>query len=93
MRGVTHNFGRFRALHGIELEIRPGETVAVFGSNGAGKTTLLKIAATLLGPQRGELLFEGRPLRGSARTAYRRVLGFADQSEKSSTGLTMFPSS
>ena len=48
------------ALHGVSLEVRAGEAVALVGANGAGKTTLLKTIAGLLTPRSGEIWFEGR---------------------------------
>jgi len=46
---------RTEALRGVELELRPGERVALMGSNGAGKSTLLRAAGELLEPQRGRV--------------------------------------
>jgi energy-coupling factor transporter ATP-binding protein EcfA2 len=46
---------RTEALRGAELEIEPGERVALMGSNGAGKSTLLRAAAGLVEPQRGRV--------------------------------------
>jgi len=50
-----------RALHGIDLAIRPREVVAVVGGSGSGKTTLGRAIAGLLRPTQGEILFAGRP--------------------------------
>jgi peptide/nickel transport system ATP-binding protein len=51
-----------RALHGIDLTIRPGEVVAVVGGSGSGKTTLGRAIAGLIRPSRGAILFDGRPI-------------------------------
>ena len=47
MRGVTKRHGTFPALHGIDLEITPGEFFALLGPSGSGKTTTLRILAGL----------------------------------------------
>src|ERR1700755_2326286 len=46
--GLVKTFGDFRAVDGVDLEIRRGEVYGVLGPNGAGKTTTLKMLATLL---------------------------------------------
>jgi branched-chain amino acid transport system ATP-binding protein len=48
LRGVKVSYGGIEALKGIELEVMPGEIVALIGANGAGKTTTLKSIARLL---------------------------------------------
>ena len=42
IRGVTSHYGRIQALHGIDIDVRKGQLVALVGANGAGKTTLLR---------------------------------------------------
>jgi len=61
---LSANYGSFRALFEVSLEVEVGETVAVIGPNGAGKTTLMRVISGLLPPQSGELVFEGRSLLG-----------------------------
>jgi ABC-2 type transport system ATP-binding protein len=57
---VGQRFGSFRALQGVDLEVRPGEVVGLIGANGAGKTTLIRIALGLLRPTEGEASLFGR---------------------------------
>ena len=51
-----------RALHGISLEVKPGEVVAVVGGSGSGKTTLGQSIAGLVKPSGGAILFNGKPI-------------------------------
>ena len=51
------------ALENIDLEVSPGERVAIIGPSGAGKTTLLRLLATSLQPTRGEDVYKRQDLR------------------------------
>ncbi|HZR80891.1 MAG TPA: ABC transporter ATP-binding protein [Candidatus Binatia bacterium] len=66
LRDVEKRFpGRAQpVLSGVDLAVREGELVAVVGCSGAGKTTLVSLAAGLLAPERGEILFDGHPVCG-----------------------------
>lgn len=57
---VTASYGDAQALFGIDIDIRPGEVVALIGSNGAGKSTFLKTVTGLLPPRGGEIRFDGQ---------------------------------
>lgn len=52
-----------RVFDGLDLDILPGEKVALVGSNGAGKSTLMKLMCGLIKPQEGEVLLEGESTR------------------------------
>ena len=58
------NYGQVEALHGISLEVRPGEVVALIGSNGAGKTTTLRAISGMIRPTSGQIIFDGRDIAG-----------------------------
>jgi len=56
----SEDFPHFTALDGVDLEVRPGESVGLVGENGAGKSTLLKIIAGVARPSRGSVAVRGR---------------------------------
>ncbi|MDJ0334340.1 ATP-binding cassette domain-containing protein [Salinibacterium sp. G-O1] len=62
MSGISKNFGAVRALTGVDLEVYPGEVVALVGDNGAGKSTLVKILAGVFKPDAGSITFAGTPV-------------------------------
>jgi len=68
LTGVSKFFQRgpttVRALDGVDLEIAPGEFLALEGPSGSGKTTLLQLLGALDRPSAGDILFEGRDLVG-----------------------------
>ena len=61
LKGVDKSFGPVRILHGVSLELRPGEVHALIGENGAGKSTTMKILTGYLRPTQGEVLLDGKP--------------------------------
>jgi len=67
------------ATRSIDLDIDPGETVALVGSTGAGKSTLAKLITRFHDPQRGRILIDGRPLSDYKQRALRRQMGIVPQ--------------
>jgi D-xylose transport system ATP-binding protein len=60
IRNITKRFGSVDALRGVDLEVAPGEVMALIGDNGAGKSTLVKAIAGVQPPDSGEILVEGQ---------------------------------
>lgn len=58
-RDVRKSFGQTEALRGIDLDIYPGEVVAVMGPSGSGKSTLLHCLAGVIVPDGGEVVYDG----------------------------------
>jgi ATP-binding cassette subfamily B protein len=67
------------ALDGIELLIKPGETVALVGPSGAGKTTIIQLIQRFYDPDEGRVLLDGQDLATLARTDFRRELSLVPQ--------------
>lgn len=59
---VTKDYGSFRAVDGISLEIRKGEILGLLGPNGAGKTTTLKMLTGYFSPTGGEIYYDDAPV-------------------------------
>jgi branched-chain amino acid transport system ATP-binding protein len=58
VRNVDAGYGAVRVLHGVSLEVREGETVALLGTNGNGKSTLIKCIMGMVTPTAGEIFLE-----------------------------------
>jgi branched-chain amino acid transport system ATP-binding protein len=64
LEGVDAFYGDLQALHGVSLEVRAGELMALVGANAAGKTTTLRVISGTLPARGGRVLFEGQDLAG-----------------------------
>jgi branched-chain amino acid transport system ATP-binding protein len=62
LTAIEAGYRDLTVLHGIDLEVRAGEIVALIGPNGAGKTTLARTIAGLLSVRRGQIHFSGEPI-------------------------------
>src|SRR5690606_34733948 len=63
--GISKGFGATTALVDVSLKAYSGRILALLGDNGAGKSTLIKILSGVFPPDRGELRFNGEPVRFS----------------------------
>jgi len=64
--GIHAFYGTSHVLHGVDLCVRRGETVALMGRNGMGKTTLLRSVLGLLPPREGRVRIHGQDMTGAA---------------------------
>ncbi|MDQ7819712.1 MAG: ABC transporter ATP-binding protein [Armatimonadota bacterium] len=71
--------GVVRAVDGVSFELRRGEAVAIVGESGCGKSTLARTLLGLHPPTRGEIVFDGRALDGTALRWYRARVGYVQQ--------------
>ncbi|MDR1795960.1 MAG: sugar ABC transporter ATP-binding protein [Clostridiales Family XIII bacterium] len=77
MKGITKQFPGVLALDDVDLEVRPGEVLAVIGENGAGKSTLMKILSGALVTEQGEVFLDGELIGPDKTPRERMELGIA----------------
>lgn len=70
-------FGKHRVLKDITLNFEKGQGVALIGPNGSGKTTLIKVLLGLVSANSGEVIFDGRSIKG--QSDYRQQVGYMPQ--------------
>jgi branched-chain amino acid transport system ATP-binding protein len=63
LSGVHTHIGAYHILHGVDLEVPPGQVTVLLGRNGAGKTTTLRTIMGLHMASRGEISFSGEPIQ------------------------------
>jgi ATP-binding cassette subfamily B protein len=66
-------------LHGLDLDVPPGTTVALVGHTGAGKSTIAKLLARFYDPTEGRITIDGHDLRDVTQASLRRQLGIVPQ--------------
>ena len=87
VEGVDAFYGKSHVLHGVSLDVFPGELVALLGRNGAGKTTTLAAITGVVPPRRGRVVYRGAELAGRPPEAIARLgIGLVPQ------GRRIFPS-
>jgi polar amino acid transport system ATP-binding protein len=85
VRGLIKRFGDNEVLHGIDLDVEPGERIAILGASGSGKSTLLRCLNFMEMPTAGSLVLDGKEIgpngkyRESELTAVRQRIGMVFQ--------------
>jgi putative ABC transport system ATP-binding protein len=74
-RNLSKTYGATRVLHGLDMDILTGESLAILGQSGSGKTTLLSLLAGLETPDEGAIQFDGKSLGALKADALARLRG------------------
>jgi ABC-type glutathione transport system ATPase component len=77
VRNLRKRFASVEAVRGVDLDLLPGETLALVGESGSGKSTIARLVLQLIAPDSGSIELDGQPLlglRGDALRAMRRRL-------------------
>ena len=89
-QGLWKHYSGHPVLRGVDVMVRPGEAVGLFGANGAGKTTCFYLIAGLLNPNQGQILINGKDV--THRSVYKRArrgLGYLPQEASIFRGLNV----
>jgi len=87
-RGLTRDFGDFRAVDSVSFSVCPGEIFGLLGANGAGKTTCIKMLTGIVPPTGGEGNVGGIDMRRAGRAIKQRI-GYVSQAFSLYTDLTV----
>lgn len=83
-------YGESHILHGIKLNVKPGEVVCLLGRNGVGKTTTLRTIIGLTPPRQGRVVYKGQVLNGMSPHLIARLgIAFVDENRRIFPGLTV----
>ena len=83
LEDIHAGYGKSQILQGVNLEVRPGEAVALLGRNGVGKSTTLRAIMGLTPPNRGAITFEGERVDTTpAHKVPRRGIGYVPQGRR-----------
>lgn len=92
LRGVFKSFEANRVLRGLDLRVRPGESLTIIGGSGSGKSVLLRLIIGLIKPDAGQILLEGQdivPLRERELLRVRQKVGMVFQGSALFDSLTV----
>jgi ABC-type sugar transport system ATPase subunit len=73
MRGISKKFAAVVALKGASLKVQAGEIMALLGANGSGKSTMVKVLSGLVNPDKGTVIYDGKPVHIHSSADSRRL--------------------
>jgi branched-chain amino acid transport system ATP-binding protein len=90
VQGVDAFYGKSHVLHGVSLDVYPGEVVSLLGRNGAGKTTTLAAITGVVPPRRGRITYRGSEIAGRPPEEIARMgVGLVPQGRRIFPNLTL----
>lgn len=88
--GLVARYGDFQALYGVDVEVAPGEAVALIGANGAGKSTFLRAVMGLLRVEPDMVRLDGEPIGGTpADRVVRQGIAIVPEGRRLFTGMSV----
>lgn len=90
VKNLDFGFGRNQILKDVSFGLPEGAIASLVGPNGSGKTTLLRCIIGALHPQAGQLLINGRPVKGIDPRAISKLIGYVPQAEGNGFPTTVF---
>jgi len=78
-KDVSFSYDNQPTLHGVTLEARPGETIALVGPTGAGKSTIVHLLCRFYEYDEGSITIDGHELQGIRKSSLRAALGYVTQ--------------
>ncbi len=79
LKDIRFKYGTREVLHGLSLDVEPGEMIGLVGPSGAGKSTLINLICRFYDVSDGAILVDGHDIRSYAVSAYRRNIGIVLQ--------------
>jgi branched-chain amino acid transport system ATP-binding protein len=89
VQGLTAGYGELAAIRGVDLDVRPGEVVALIGPNGAGKTTTLRAIVGVIRPLSGEVRWKGEIVAKALHLRTRDGLAYVPEERSIFKSLTV----
>ncbi|MFI8334854.1 ABC transporter ATP-binding protein [Pseudomonas taetrolens] len=89
-RNLGYRVRDVELLHGIDLNVRRGETLGIVGPNGAGKSTLLKLLAGLRAASHGSVQVQGQSLKHLSRRSIAQMLAVVEQQADTHDSISVF---
>jgi branched-chain amino acid transport system ATP-binding protein len=90
IESLNSHYGLSHVLQGVDLEVRAGEVVCLFGRNGVGKTTVMKTIVGWVAPSGGRITLDGEDLAGKPSDAICRLgVGFVPEDRRIFPGFTV----